>query len=98
MDYTDWKVEIKTPKQDNGIWGMPLQCIEIDRIPMNMTESNWLKRSAICMDIAEHYPDETFKIFFLDENKFMVQLSKTGLIRIHLDNYELVGNTLTWIK
>jgi len=39
---------------------------------MNTSEENWLKHSAICIGIAEAYTDETFEIFWSDENGFFV--------------------------
>ena len=89
--------EIKSTKQDNGLWGMPLSCVKIDKIVMDMTKENHLKYSAICVGIAEKYPDETFEIFWSDKDKFFIKLSKSGMKRIILDDYILVDNILTWV-
>ena len=39
--------EISSKKQENGLWGMPLQCYKMDKMPMNTSAENWLKNKAI---------------------------------------------------
>ena len=95
--YAGWRWEISSKKQDNGLWGMPLQCVKMDGIPMNTSEENWLKHSAICIGIAEAYRDETFELFWTDENGFFVKLSKSGMKKIRYDDYKLDDNVLTWV-
>ena len=97
-DYTNnWRFEIQSKKQDNGLWGTPAQCIKIDEVFMGISEENWLKHSAICMAIAESYKDETFELFWTDEKGFCVKLSKSGMKTIRYDDYKLEGNILTWV-
>jgi len=97
-DYTNnLRFEIQSKKQDNGLWGMPLQCVKMDGISMNTSEENWLKHSAICMAIAEKYKDETFEVLMTDEKGFFVKLSKSGLWDVEYDDYKLEGNVLTWV-
>lgn len=45
-----WK--ISTVKQDNGLWGMPLQCRKMDKMIITLSEENWLKHSALCIGLA----------------------------------------------
>lgn len=92
-----WKWEILNERQDNGLWGMPLQCYKADSYVMGLSEENWLKHSALCMGIAEAYKDETFEIFFSNIDGFYVKLSESGMKRINYTDYELNGNILTWI-
>ena len=92
-----WRWVISSKKQDNGLWGMPLQCVKMDGISMNTSEENWLKHSAICMAIAEKYKDETFEVLMTDEKGFFVKLSKSGLWDVEYDDYKLEGNILTWV-
>lgn len=89
--------EISSKKQKNGLWGMPLQCVKIDKIPMYTSEENRLKHSAICTGIAEAYRDETFEIFCSDENGFFVKLSKSGMKKIRYEDYKLEDNVLSWV-
>ncbi len=95
--YAGWRWKISSKKQDNGLWGMPLQCYKMDKMPMNTSEDNWLKHSAICIGIAEAYKDETFEIFWSDENGFFVKLSESGMKKIKYDDYKLEDNVLTWV-
>ena len=76
---------------------MPLQCIKIDKIVMNLTEEDHLKYSALCIAIAEFFRGESFEIFWSDEMGFFVKLSKSGIKRLRYKDYKLEGNILTWI-
>ena len=91
----NWYYTIKSEKQDNGLWGMPIQCEKIDAMPI-LSDGNEIKRSAIIIGIAECYPDETFEIFYSKNDRFIVKLSKSGMKKIVLDDYKLVGDTLVW--
>lgn len=76
---------------------MPMQCVKMDKMAMNTSENNWLKHSALCIGIGEVYRDETFEIFWSDENGFFVKLSKSGIKKLQYDNYKLESNVLTWV-
>jgi hypothetical protein len=89
------KIEIKSPKQENGLWGMPLQCNRLDRIPISDFETQ-LKHSAICIGVAEKYPKETFEIFWTTEAGFFIKLSESGFRKITYENYTVDGNILYW--
>ncbi len=89
---------IAAPKQPNGLWGSPYALKAMDAIPMKTSGENWVKHTAIVLAIAQEYPDETFEIFWTDENGFFVKLSESGINKIRYDDYELNGNILTWIK
>lgn len=89
------KLVIKSSKQENGLWGMPLNCIYIDRM-IYTTDENWLKHSAFCIGIAETYPNERFKIYFTTEKGFCVKLSSSGWKGLRYDDYELKDNVLMW--
>lgn len=92
-----WRWEIVSPKQKNGLWGMPLQCVKMDKMVMNLSDKNWLKHSALCIGIAEAYKEETFEIFWSDENGFFVKLSKSEMKKIKYEDYDLNDNVLTWV-
>lgn len=85
---------IQSEKQDNGLFGMPLQCKYLDKGP---SEENELLFSAICIGIAEKYRDETFIIQLSSDTGFFVKLCKSAYKRVIYKEYELHGNTLRWL-
>jgi len=87
---------ISTPKQENGIWGTPFQCVKMGKIIV-LSDENWLKRSALIMGISEIYKNETFEIFWEDEKGFYYRLSESGIKSMKYEHYELNENMLTWI-
>ena len=88
--------KIKAPRQDNGLFGMPLQCTSLDVPRGEIMEKYEELFSAICNGIAEKFPEETFQVMFWTDDSFMVKLSKSGYRKIWLDYYRLEGNTLIW--
>lgn len=92
-----WTFAIKTKKQENGLWGMPMRCLKIDRMPVYSSDENWLKHSAFCIAIGEAYLDETFEIFWTSIDGFFVKLSKSGIKKLYYKDYSLENNVLTWI-
>lgn len=96
ISFTQKGIIITSPKQPNGLWGMPLNCWKIDSMP-RLSEHEEVKRSALIMGIAETYPKEKFEIFFSSETGFFVKLSESGIKKVTFDDYELTDNTLTWL-
>ena len=88
-------LEIKSERQPNGLWGIPLKCYKIDSVPIRDEELH-LKFSAICMAIAETHPDEQFEVFWSDNTGFYVKMSESGFKRIVYENYTLIENKLFW--
>lgn len=86
--------EIQSKRQDNGLWGMPMQCVKMDKAPLMKEEA---KHSALCIGIAERYRGETFEIFLSDERGFCVKLSVSGFRRLNYADYELKEHTLIWL-
>jgi hypothetical protein len=87
-------IEIKSKKQDNGIWGMPMNCYSIDRLVLN-TE-NELLYSAIIIAIDEK-ENKKFKLTYYDVNSFLMSIddyNSTKMFFIKLDKYEVIDNTL----
>lgn len=92
---------IRSEKQDNGLWGMPLRVVAIDRIVLDLTPVNELLRSAIIMGLAEHYPNHSIDIRFSDENGFIAFLKdyyglgeEPKCFNCKYENYRLEDNTL----
>ena len=85
--------KIKSKKQDNGLFGMPLQCTAIDRLP---GKENEVIHSALCIAIAETHPNETFEICLSNEFGFIIQFNDGGMKRLKYSDYELTDDVLTW--
>lgn len=94
MKLLSW--DISSVKQDNGLWGMPMNCIYLDAVVLENLDE--VKRSAIYAALAESYPYETYEVRFSSKDGFLACLSKSGPKYIKFDNYELRGNSLFWLK
>jgi len=70
-------LEIKSKKQENGLWGMPMQCRSLDRA-VYVSDELWKLNSAILIGIAEVYPDYTFEVWGSSEKGFMITLRGDG--------------------
>ena len=88
--------EIKTPKQENGLWGTPLQLTHMHNMRRLSDEDN-LKFSALCIGIAEKFQTETFQIYFLSDKGFLVKLSESGYFNIPFKHYKIEGNKIVWV-
>lgn len=88
-------IEIKSQKQENGVWGMPQNVVYIEAIfPCEDT----LLNSAIIMAISQTYSGETFGIYFITKKGFKVQLSHSGWKSINYSDYSLDRNILSYKK
>ena len=91
-------IKINSEKQENGLWGMPLRVTEIKNNG-GINEKNQLLLSAIIIKFAEHYPDSYFSLD-IRENQLFVKRESNGNSKnhmIHLDDYEVIDNTLYYI-
>ena len=88
--------EIKTEKQENGLWGSPLTLIETDEVPLD-DETNLL-RSAIIIALMEKFGNEKFRIFFSTPTGFFVKFTDSGYFNIRYEDYILDGYTLHFSK
>jgi len=96
MKDNKWRFTIKSPRQENGLWGVPIQLRSWDN-PYICGEHNEVLQSAIIIGIAEAYPDETFSIWHSTEKGFKVSLNESGWKSISYEDYELSGDTLIWV-
>lgn len=93
------KIQIKSKKQDNGLWGMPLSCTRLTNIPILDDDKN-IKFSAISCAISEQYNDTTFDIFYVNMNGFIIKINnynnsdKLTIFSIKYENYEVDDNIL----
>lgn len=93
------KIEIKSEKQDNGIWGCPLNCYAIDSIIIT-DNRKLLIFSAVLNAFDEKY-NINFFIKLSTQNGFMIYVSGAGRLRggrshfsIKYDNYEVIDDIL----
>lgn len=86
---------IKSPRQENGLWGTPFTCFAIDKV-VPLPDELWKLQSAIIVAISEVYPDESFDVSFSDDKGFLVTLEHSGIRTIRYEDYKLDGNTLTF--
>lgn len=86
------KIGIKSKKQDNGLWGTPLNCIVIDKIPL-LDSHKLLIFSAILIAFDEKY-NINFRIHFSTDNSFVIMTYGNGNFSMRYENYEVLGNTL----
>ena len=89
-------IKIEAEKQDNGIWGSPLNLVESDFYIMK-SEKNYLIHSAICVAISELHKKE-FRISMSDENGFVVWIRHFGACSVKYSKYEVFGDTLYEFK
>jgi len=61
-------IKIKSKKQDNGIWGSPINLVKIDGVPpfLKCGEKDLLF-SAIIIAVVEQFPDESFSVLHFGE-------------------------------
>lgn len=88
--------EIKTEKQKNGLWGLPLTLIETDVVPLD--DKTNLLRSAIIISLMEKFGNEKFRIFFSNTTGFFVKFTHSGYFNIRYEDYILDGCTLLFSK
>lgn len=94
------EIKIKSKKQDNGIWGMPLNCVKIENFSI-ISDYNNLKFSAIIMAITEQY-NKKFEIWRISDTGFTINLDSPifsenysgTLYTMKFSNYEVVDDIL----
>jgi len=85
-------IKIKQKKQDNGLWGMPINCKSIDDVVFH----NELLHSAIIIAFDEKY-NKPFKISLTSHKGFFFEVFSDNLntmYQIIYDNYEIDNNKL----
>ena len=88
---------IKSPKQENGLWGMPMDCVKIDK-EFFLHSENELKRSAFLIAFSEsHLFCRSFEVIWSDSNGFSI-IANGKFYKLNYADYELKENILTHIK
>lgn len=82
--------EIKQQKQDNGMWGTPLNCYYIDKIIL--LNDRKLKLQSAAFSLFNQIWKEPFKIINSTPEGFIFEASK--LFNFRYDRYEVVDNKL----
>jgi len=85
-------IKIKAKKQENGLWGTPLNLYRMDSVIHN-SEKNDLIHSAICVAVNETH-EKKFEILLSDENGFILNISNCGHFSIKYSRYEVVDDCL----
>lgn len=83
-------IKIKQEKQDNGLWGTPLNCYAIDSVPIDNRKI--MIFSAVIVAVNEHYK-KPFKITCSDDEGFKIEIN-VSIYRIWYDKYEVIDDTL----
>jgi hypothetical protein len=90
-------IKIKQEKQDNGLWGTPLNCYAIDRVSIQ-DDRKIMIFSAVIVAVNEKY-QRKFKILSSNNHEFRIQISGNDIsvgdyYKISYDKYEVIDNTL----
>jgi hypothetical protein len=94
-------IQIKSNKQDNGIWGMPLNCIKIGNFKL-YNERLILLTSSLIIAIDEKF-NRKFEVWYDSEflsvrmlNEYIDEYTfRPGKIyTVYFKNYEIIDNTL----
>lgn len=90
-------IEIKSKKQENELWGMPLNCFKIDKWYFN---NNELLLSALLIAIDEKF-NRKFEIFDSTDKGFIINLltrdynnTTSRMFGFKYSNYEVIDNKL----
>lgn len=98
------KIEINSKKQTNGLWGMPFNCIKINKMEFYHDNHRSLLSSALIMAINEKF-NRKFEVWFNDDylsvnmvgqpiNDSPFSFSVSKLYTVYFKNYEVIDNTL----
>ncbi len=94
-------IQIKSNKQDNGIWGIPLNCIKIGNFKL-YNERLILLTSSLIIAIDEKF-NRKFEVWYDSEflsvrmlNEYIDEYTfRPGKIyTVYFKNYEIIDNTL----
>jgi len=94
--------DIKSERQENGLWGTPMNLLEMDSLPINL---DWELHSAIIIAINENH-NKKFKIQNQSEDSCLIyffdDVFKNKIIKnmyvVKYDDFMLEGNRLYFIK
>jgi len=88
---------IKSKKQDNGLWSMPMKCIGIDKMMFNDKRKMLIESAALVL-FSQIFYNCKFKISNSTDRGFIVDIYQNdGNVKINpflYENYELIDNTL----
>lgn len=95
------KIEIKSQKQDNGIWGMPLNCVKMNNFKL-YNDYLVLLSSALIIAIDEKF-NRKFEIWYEDDYLSVIIQSESisdysfnlgKRYTVYFKNYSVIDNTL----
>jgi hypothetical protein len=92
---------IKSEKQDNGLWGTPMNIVGLKTIPFYDNDDE-VKFSGILMALGERYPNGYITVQMMTATgSFEIFLDQNGTTMTHythINHYGLIDNTLYFIK
>jgi len=84
-------IPIKSKKQDNGLWGMPRNCYQMDNF-ITKDERKEIIRSAAITLLNERY-NRRFEIFYSCETSFSIRFEHK-IYTLMYSNHEVIGDVL----
>ena len=89
------KIEIRSKRQENGLWGMPINCERINRLAPILDSKKELLWSAMVIAIGEQYSHTNFDITLNTDECIIVKIHNLStLFKLKYCDYEVIGNTL----
>lgn len=88
----------KNKNKETGMWDTPAQFIEDGDHPVDLSEENQLKMSAIMVHMSQKFPASKMEVIMSDYDGFTVEVNRGGKLiheRFKYVNTELVGSNLT---
>jgi hypothetical protein len=96
------KIKIKSEKQDNGLWGTPMNCYFMNSMSPIFDNRKHLLFSAILIAFAEEYNECSFRLDMMSDDGFLISINeslynkkyKQNSFYIKYKDYEVNGNIL----
>lgn len=85
-------IKINRKKQDNGLWGIPLNCYEMDSY-IQLDERKELIRSAALICIDDKF-NKRFSIFMSSESSLFVKIEDVSTFCLKYSMYEVFDDNL----
>ena len=86
-------IEIKSKKQNNGLWSIPLNCCSIEGYKP-FQDKNELLFSSLIIAIDELHNKSFYIEVFPKKNGFRIKVDNFGTCFVKFDRYEIIDNKL----
>jgi hypothetical protein len=71
------KIKIKSEKQDNGLWGTPMNCYFMNSMSPIFDNRKHLLFSAILIAFAEEYNECSFRLDMMSDDGFLISINES---------------------